>query len=362
VARAALRAALVTTTLLAPTAYAGTAQRDVHLSIEDCTPSALDLREASAAAALELGLADADATNAGESGRVELDAAVLCDHGVKVRLTLRTADQSATRTIPLDDVRVKDRSRVLALSLAELVRAEWRWVTTGKSEEKEAPPGDERHVTPEDTKKAEPDRSEPNAAKSHADEANAGSSALAVTTPREPDRASEPAASPHPERGLSLEVLGHARLLFDGVSFADGASVGARWRRFSAGAEALFGRTRARLGTATFGSADAHLGYELLSATPGHWLFSLEPGLAAGVTWVTGTRAAADVQVSNTAGFYGDARLALRAEYLSAPLCPTLSFEGGRALGLAAQEERRTIAVTGGWFAGAAFGFVLRAR
>lgn len=374
-ARVALRALLLATTLLAPSALAEKPRRDVRLSIEDCTPGVLELREAYAAAALELGLGDT-AAEAPEPGRVELDAALACDHGVKARLTLRTADQSASRSIPLDDVRVKDRPRVLALALAELVRAEWRWVTTGKSEEKEAPLGDERHGGAATSHDEAPTTGAATAGA--ATSARAGTTGLdsrkdaasrseqrkntsrdpsePLTGAPAPGRAADvPAEPPSPERGLSLEVLGKARELFEGPTFVYGASFGARWHRWYGSVEALFGGARGALGTASLGTADARVGYELVRASRGHWLFALEPALAGGVTWLTGTKTTPDVTVSNKAGFYGDARLALRTEY-SAPFSPTLSFDGGRAFGLAAQEERHTIAVTGGWFAGAALG------
>jgi hypothetical protein len=340
----------------------------VRLAIEDCTPSALNLREAYAAAALELELAETSGATATEPGHVELNAALACEHGVKARLTLKTADQSASRTVPLDDVRVKDRPRVLALALAELVRAEWRWVTTGKSDETEPPPGYERHSN---TDPGQHDESTPSAAGARPSTAAAKaagppsngdkpSAPAATNAPTAGDRgaASNAAETPLPER-LSLEVLGRARELFEGSTFVYGAAVGPRWQRWSASVEALFGRARAELGTANVGSADARVGYELLRANQGRWLFAVEPAVAAGLTWVGGTGATPDVKVSAATAFYADARLTLRTEFRARALSPTLSLEAGRALGLAAQENGTTIAATGGWFVGGALGFVV---
>jgi hypothetical protein len=361
--------ALLLATLFARPALADKPRRDVRLSIEDCTPSVLNVHDAYSAAALELGLGDTSGT-ATEPNHVELDASFACDRGVKARLTLKTADQSASRVVSLDDVRVKDRPRVLALALAELVRAEWRWVTTGKGEQTEATSGDERHTS------AEPARDEsktgdaaaaaatPNGASSPSDTpaANGGKpSARAPSTNAEPTSArdSVTVTGPLPEPGFSLEVLFRARELFEGPNFVYGAAVGARWHRWSAGAEALFGTERGELGTASVGLADVRIGYDVLRATRGRWFFGVEPGVAAGVTWLGGTGATPDVKVSDATAFYGDARLAARAEYRTLSLSPAVSLEAGRALGLAAQEHGTTLAVTGGWFLGGAVGVVV---
>ena len=377
-ARAAvgLGALSLATTLLAGSARAEQPGRDVRLVIEDCTPSVLSLHEAYAAAALELGLGDTSGTAPAEPTHVELNAALSCEHGVKAKLTLKTANQSASRTIPLDDVRVKDRSRVLALALAELVRAEWRWVTTGKSTESEPPLGDERHrnVDPASRDESAPgDAATPpgsgasTAARppgdKQAEKRNAPAPALVASTTATGDRASAPASpagSAFPERGLALEVLGRARELFAGSTFVYGAAVGTRWHRWSASLEALFGQARGELGTANVGFADARVGYELLRITQGRWLFAFEPAIAGGVTWITGTRATPEVTVSEATAFYADARLAFRTEFRAPALNPTLLLEAGRALGFAAQENGTTIAVTGGWFVGGGLGFVMR--
>jgi hypothetical protein len=350
--------------LLTLPALAEKPRRDVRLRIEDCTPGVLDLVEAYGAAALELGLGDTASTST-EPSRVELKATLACDHGVKANLTLRTADQSASRTVALDDVRTKDRPRVLALALAELVRAEWRWVTTGKSDEAEPPPGDERHsgveaaqrddAAPSDARTpAAAAASDTPAAKDEKPNASAPANAHAT---RAGASDTAPQTSP-PERHLGLEVLARARELFEGPTFVYGAAVGTRWRHWSASFEALFGQARGELGNASIGSADACVGYELWHGTRARWLFSVEPAVAGGVTWANGTGANPAVRVSNTTAFYADARLALRTEFRSPSLSPTLSLEAGRAFGLAAQENGSTIAVTGGWFLGGSLGFV----
>jgi len=364
VARAALGLTLVlAATLLARSAPAETPRTDVRLVIEDCVPGVLNLRQAYAAAALELGLGDTSSTSTTEPGHVELSAVLACDHGVKARLTLKTTDQSAARSVPLDDVRSKDRARVLALALAELVRAEWRWVTTGKSAEAESPPGDERHSTAEPARQTEPTPSPAAAAAGTGAPKQPLSPPTPTNAPRQaagdrgPPR--DAATDQSQDQDLALEVLGRARELFEGPTFAYGAAAGTRFRRWSAGVEALFGRTRGKLGTASDGFADARVGYELVRAARGRWLFGVEPGVAGGVTWLAGTAETPAVKVSNATALYADARLSFRAEFRAPALDPTLSLEAGRALGFAAQENRTTIAVTGGWFAGGALGFVV---
>jgi hypothetical protein len=332
--------------LLARPALAEKAKRDVRLGITDCTPSALDLPAAYAAAALELGLGAAKRDAGSDEGGVELEAALACEHGVKARLTLRTADSSAARTITLDDTNERDRARVLALALAELVRAEWRWVTTGKSDDAEAPPGDQR-LTGADAHR----ESAGDAARNERD--------VAAKNAAADDAADVPVGGERSADGLRLEALGRVRALFEGRNLTYGGAAGVRWHRWSAGVEALFGTVRAKLGTATGGVADARVAFELLRLVRGRFHLSAEPGVAAGATWLSGRAASPTVQVANATRWYADARLALRAELLLRPLSPTLSLEGGRAAGFAATEGGRTVGATGGWFAGGALGVTL---
>jgi hypothetical protein len=353
VARAALGAVFLATTLLGAPVLAEKARREVRLEIRDCSPSAVDLRAAYAAAALELGIAGTRGGAAAEQGGVELEAALACDRGVKARLTLRTEGSSAARTITLDDANVKDRARVLALALAELVRAEWRWVTTGSDGYGESPPGDERL---------------------NGADGQRGSSAESNVAPKgdAPERGNrdgprrtadagliEPTDETPGDDGLRLEVLGRVRGLFEGPTLAYGGAAGARWRRWSAAVEALFGRARGRLGTATSGVADARVGFEIVRLTLGRVRLSAEPGLATGATWLSGEASRPTVEVANATRFYADVRLALRAELALATVSPTFALEGGRAAGFVATESGHTLGATGGWFVGGAFGVTL---
>lgn len=350
---------LALATFAAPV-FAEPTRREVGLTIEDCSPSAVDLREAYAAAALELDLVDSRGNTGSSANDVELAAALVCERGVKARLTLKTAQSTAERTITLDDANVKDRPRLLALALAELVRAEWRWVTTGKNDEREVPAGDERRGGA--TRAEDEARSRelpPASAASVQAEPKGPPPRRTSAIETDADAASDRRATP--ERGFSLEALARLRVVFGTPSLLYGAFFGARWRRWSFGVEGLFGRAESGLGTANLGFADGRVGLELVRFVGGRFGFSVEPGVALGATWLAGAPALASVEVTNVTRIFADARLALRAELGFAPFSPTLTFEAGRASGLAATEGNHTMAQTGGWFAGAALGATLGA-
>jgi hypothetical protein len=281
---------------------------------------------------------------------------LVCEHGVRARLTLRAAQSSAERTITLDDANVKDRPRVLALALAELVRAEWRWVTTGQNEERDAPAGDERRGSATPVPHDAGATTDPPLARAAA--ARGASKQL----PAPGAHAVEPDAGPtrdfaaSPARGLSLEAFARLRAVFGTPTLLYGASLGGRLRRWSFGVEGLFGRAESELGTAKLGFADGRAGFELVRFVRGRFELGVEPGVALGVTWLAGAPALASVEVANATRVFADVRLALRAELRFATFSPTLTLEGGRASGFSATEHEHTIGQTGGWFAGAALG------
>jgi hypothetical protein len=325
----------------------------VQLRIDDCDASGLKLDEAYRAATLELTLTGArrvQINGGSEPTTAELLVTLHCERGLRATLKLRASGErsSASRVVPLDDATEKDRSRVLALAVAEFVRSEWGELASSAATA--ASPASPAANAPTAPGSAAPSTQEAPSVDKTASPAYKPASEHSSSRDTGADRAERA-----PATGATFEAAGRLRWFAAyprGIMLGGGG--GLRLGRWSADAEAVFGNNTAELGSASFGLAAGVVGFEALRLEAGRAHVALVPAAALGATWVTGTTTHSQVEVANQTNVYLDGRLSLRGELRLQSFSIGALLDAGRAGGIAALEHGQTIGATGGWFLGTA--------
>lgn len=243
-----------------------------------------------------------------------------CDGHAHVRID--TGDEVIARDLFLQDAPLSERTRALALALAEETRDLGR-LASPRAEALAAPPF------------------------------------ITTPAPDETPPSTAPAATgPSPKNafvGLALRApLGSNTALL-------GALAAHRWERWSAGGTLVATReeanvSRQRLGSVTAVMVGARVAYRIaeVSLTPVHVELELVAG--AGVVHVGGSASGA-VATRDVYKPYGEAHLSvllrLRTKEVIAPF---LSADLGRSSGVVAEAAGHEILRTGGWFTGGALG------
>ncbi len=270
-----------------------------------------------------------------ESARLLSDSAVRivevryhCDGHAQVRID--TLDEVILRDLFVQDAPLSERTRALALALAELTRGLQR----------PDPPVPQAPHRPLDDEPSLDDES-----------------SLDDETPHDDDTSpSRRRSSPKNALvGLALRApLGSPTPLF-------GATAAHRWQRWSAGGSLLGARrdadaSRRLLGSVTALMVGAQVGYRIgeLILTPVHLELELVAG--AGVVHVSGSAHGA-VIARDVYKPYGEAHLSVLLRLATEEaIAPFLSLDGGRSSGVVAEAAGREVLRTGGWFAGIALG------
>jgi hypothetical protein len=270
-----------------------------------------------------------------------------CGPGIRATLHLRQHQErsSASRVVSLDDASSKDRARVLALALTELVRSDWADLSRpvdGSSAAEAAEPSSPSAIQ-------QPARNE----------------AKATSTP---SKATEPAQAeikddgPAPSSPAVADNAWHWRAdaLVRWFTASPGLTLGPAFAlsrgRFSAGLEAALGRGSDPRGVANYGFGAATLGLDAYAAQGRVVRFTVGPRAALGATWMTGQGATANVQGSNVVQLYADARLEGALALQARAIDVGVRLCGGRANGLRLRDRAETLGATGGWFVGATLG------
>jgi hypothetical protein len=328
----------------------------ILLHIDDCPVATLKLADAYAAARLELGQVGVGRIQVDgdeRAARADLTVRMRCESGIQATLRLRPrAERStASRVISLDDASAKDRPRVLALALAELVRSDWSELVSAA--EAQSPPAGNSTPSPP---AAAASAASPSGTHRVGDTRASHSSAEGhESRPADADDA-ERANVPDTPAQLRLRADAIVRWFtaYPGVTF--GAAFGVDRSRFSAGVEGAIGRHSTERGTASYGFGAAAVGLQLLRSEWGRARFALGPKVALGGTWATGKSALSNVVVESEGQFYADARLEAAASAHFSSLEPGVRVEAGRATGIAITDRGSVIGATGGWFLGGALG------
>lgn len=327
------------------------------LRLDDCPQPKLNPSEAYAALRLELGQAGmrvvGDAER--EHASAELTVQLRCDAGIHALLRLRPRSDrsSASRLVPLDDTSPKDRARVLALALTELVRTDWSELVRPAAVTRESG-ADEK----------------PSPAAAPVAEASAPASPTASGAKPEPSVTSDSTARDTDERDASRNAASadrpddnwrwQAQALTRWFTAAPQLMVGPAFElghgRLAAGLEAALGRSSSARGVANYGLAAATLSFDAFATHGANARVALGPKLALGATWATGQSTLANIQSSDVVQLYADARVECRLTLHTRALDVGLRLAAGRANGLKLQDRQRNLGATGGWFLGAALG------
>ena len=339
--------------LVAANASADELPESVWLSVKDCSQPTLKLAEAYSALRLELSQAGMRIVgdNEREQARAELTVELRCDRGIRATLRLRQHQDrsSASRLVALDDTSSKDRARVLALALTELVRTDWAELSK---------PGEASSLAEASKKPPPPSTVEP--AKTETEMQSASTATPSGPAQPPPLPGTEGRHAPAGPTAGDGSWHWRADALIRWFTVSPRPTLGPAFQlsrgRFSAGVEAALGRGANARGVANYGFAAATFGFDAVSTVGNVAGLAVGPRFALGATWFAGDSATATAQGNNVVQLYADARIQCALTLRTATVDVGMQFSGGRANGLRLRDQEKTLGATGGWFTGVALG------